>query len=119
MTRVVVQVVELNRRRHVELESITAALSEAVFAAEQVGTLEPVRELVRALRGLVGQALPEALMEGTGEVAVELVAPLHELEQLAEELTGLADGLSSLSDGDRFELERLAAKVRERATARA
>jgi len=127
VARVVVNLVELNRRRHVELESITAALAEALHVAgarategiEPAEVLEPVRELVRALRGLIAQPLPEAFMAGTGELEVELVAPVHELEQLAGELEGIADRFypAGAASEEREALDELAARVRARARA--
>lgn len=135
MTAVVVNVVELNRRRHVELESITLALGEAIAAGEHAGgipagleadALEPVRELRRALATLVTQPLPEALMAdaGTGELAVELEAPAHELEAVAEELDRVRDLLEGAPAADSAnmlatdELESLAGRLRHRALTR-
>lgn len=132
MSRVVVNLVELNRRRHVELESITAALSEAVAVGTGTGayedavhdSLDAVRELVRALRGLLVRPLPEALMAGTAEVAVELAAPVHELEALAEELDrvrGILEDEPAADAGNlraTDELESLAERLRVRALTR-
>lgn len=129
MTRIVVHVVELNRRRHVELESITAALAEAIDAGDRQAVdremLDPVRELVRALRSLLSQPLPEALMDGTAEVAVELAAPVHELEALAEELDrvrGILEDEPAADAGNlraTDELESIADRLRLRASSRA
>lgn len=85
----VVQVVEVNRVRLLELGAAIEVLAGAIGAGEREtdgAELDPVREVLRALRQLAAQPLPEVLMDRTTAVDVELAATVHELEQIAAEL---------------------------------
>lgn len=104
MTRVVVNVLDVNRVRHVNLDGITEALADALEAARRTPAwdragephlLDAPHELLRALRALRTQPLPEHLMDERMGPAVELEAPRDELEQLADELERIRAGIPS------------------------
>lgn len=120
----VVQVVEVNRVRLLELGAMIEALAGAIAAGEGTSSfaleaLEPVRELLGGLRSLSTQALPEGMMGRTTELDVELSVPAHELEQIADELVGLAD-LASTYGADRAAdgIGQLRVRLLERAATR-
>jgi hypothetical protein len=131
VTAITVNVVEVNRQRLVSLEGVALALAAAIDAGERDAdghttidggalALEPVRQLRRALSALLMQPLPEGRYPETAGQDVELVAPAHELEQLADELEQLHRSGRFDDEHDPLgeQLEQLVDRLRVRARSR-
>jgi hypothetical protein len=121
MPPVVVVLVEVNRVRHVTLEGVVLALAECLEPHDELEQLGRVREFRRALAALLEQPLPQHAMSSSAGVPVELEAPRHELEQLADELEALARADLEQGNGElhREDLRGLAGELRERVAVRA